>query len=86
MALSEAAVSNAIAELGKLDDQASLGALVGLLSVEDRYLRREVVKAIGVHGSASAVLALIHCLQDSIENVRRDAATLLGSRLKQLHP
>ncbi len=71
---------NAIAELGKLDDQASLGALVGLLSVEDRYLRRDVVKAIGTHGSASAVLALIHCLQDSIENVRRDAATLLGSR------
>ena len=71
---------NAIAELGKLDDQASLGALVGLLSVEDRYLRRDVVKAIGIHGSASAVLALIHCLQDSIENVRRDAATLLGSR------
>ena len=71
---------NAIAELGKLDDQASLGALVGLLSVEDRHLRRDVVKAIGIHGSASAVLALIHCLQDSIENVRRDAAALLGSR------
>ena len=70
----------AIAELGKLDDQASLGALVGLLSVEDRHLRRDVVKAIGIHGSASAVLALIHCLQDSIENVRRDAAALLGSR------
>ena len=84
IALGEATTSHeqrkAIAELGKLDDQSSLDALVGLLSVDDRYLRRDVVKAIGTHGSQAAVLALIHCLSDPTENVRRDAATLLGSR------
>lgn len=71
---------NAIAKLGELKDTVSLDALTRLLNSDDRYLRREVVKAIGNHGSDKAVLALIHCLSDSTENIRRDAASLLGTR------
>lgn len=71
---------NAIAKLGELKDTVSLDALTLLLDIDDRYLRRDVVKAIGNHGSDKAVLALIHCLSDSTENIRRDAASLLGTR------
>jgi len=71
---------NAIAALGEFDDLLTLKTLVQLLSVEDRYLRLDVVKAIGTHGSDSAVLALINCLRDETDNVRRDAASLLANR------
>ena len=52
---------NAITLLGDHDDPATLTALVRLLALEDRYLRQDVVKSIGSHGSDSAVFASSRC-------------------------
>lgn len=69
--------------LASIGDPNTLDALIGLVAVDDPFVRMRVIEALGHIGSAKAAPALMKASRDANAEVRRAAVEALGEVAKE---
>jgi HEAT repeat protein len=68
---------NAVKALGDIGDPKAVDALITLLDVKDKQIRRQIVESLGKIGDAKACIPLIKTLEDEDIEVRRRSVKAL---------